>query len=123
MFSKNKEGKTLPTFCTRSDAFDYLMTELVSEGVEVEEAAQRANAFADIVAKNKGLPDLPEKPKNVIEKGVGYLQQVLVIKKDHPEIWDLITGLAGGAIGAFAGVKAAETPEELPEPLDFDNME
>ena len=86
MFSKNKEGKTLPTFCTRSDAFDYLMTELVSEGVEVEEAAQRANAFADIVAKNKGLPDLPEKPKNVIEKGVGYLQQVLVIKKDHPEL-------------------------------------
>lgn len=113
----------MPTFCTRSDAFDYLMTELVSEGVEVEEAAQRANAFADIVAKNKGLPDLPEKPKNVIEKSVGYLQQVLVIKKDHPEIWDLIAGLAGGAIGAFAGVKAAETPAELPEPLDFDNME
>ena len=123
MFSKNKEGKTLPTFCTRSDAFDYLMTELVSDGVEVEEAAQRANAFADIVAKNKGLPDLPEKPKNVIEKGVGYLQQVLVIKKEHPEIWDLIAGLAGGAIGAIAGVKAAETPAELPEPLDFDNME
>lgn len=121
MFSK-KEDRQIPAFATRSDAFDYLMAELVGDGVDVEEAAQRANAFADIVAKNKGLPDLPEKPKSTIEKGVGYLQQVLVIKKEHPEIWELLAGLAGGAIGAFAGIKTTDPPAEIPEPLDFNNM-
>lgn len=123
MFSKNKEERQIPAFSTRSDAFDYLMTELVCEGVDVEEAAQRAAAFADIVAKNKGLPDLPEKPKSTIEKGVGYLQQVLVIKKEHPEIWELLAGIAGGAIGAFVGVKNVDPPAEMPEPLDFSTME
>ncbi|MBR5498875.1 MAG: hypothetical protein IKV75_01790, partial [Bacteroidales bacterium] len=78
---------------------------------------------ADIVAKNKGLPDLPEKQKNAIEKGMGYLQQILVIKKDHPEIWDLLAGLVGGAVGAFAGIKAADDKPSLPEPLDFSSME
>lgn len=122
MFNKSKTQEA-PCFRTRSEAFDYLFTSLVQDNVDMEVAAQRANAFADIVAKNKGLPDLPEKPKTAIEKGVGYLQQVLVIKKDHPEIWELVAGLAGGAIGAIAGVKSAEQPAALPEPLDFDNME
>lgn len=120
---KNKEERKLPCFTTRSEAFDYLFTELVEDGVEIENAAERANAFADVVARNKGLPDLPEKQKSAIEKGVGYIQQILVIKKKHPEIWELVAGLAGGVIGAFAGVKATDTSEAIPEPLDFDNME
>lgn len=123
MFKSKNQNQETPSFRTRSEAFDYLFTSLVEDGVDMETAATRASDFADIVARNKGLPDFPEKPKSAIEKGVGYLQQVLVIKKDHPEIWDFVAGLAGGAIGAIAGVKSAEQPEELPEPLDFDNME
>lgn len=122
MFKSKNQNLETPCFRTRSEAFDYLFTSLVEDGVDMETAATRASTFADIVAKNKGLPDFPEKPKSAIEKGVGYLQQVLVIKKEHPEIWDFVAGLAGGAIGAIAGVKTAEEPAELPEPLDFDNM-
>lgn len=119
---KRREDRSAPNFSSRSEAFDYLFTELADDGVDLEKAAERANAFADIVAKNKGLPDLPEKQKNVIEKGMGYLQQILVIKKEHPEIWDIVAGLAGGAVGAIAGVKVADNEPALPEPLDFEKM-
>lgn len=88
--------------------------------MDLMDAAQKAEAFADVIAKNRSLPD---KPKNMIEQCVTIMQQVTVIKNEHPEMWGIITGAIGGVIGAFAGTKVAEEEDKPVEPLDFDNMQ
>ena len=102
-----------------------MFTELYENGADPINAAERANSFADIMSTNLGLPKEPEKPKSMIEQGVNVVKQVVVIKKEYPEVWDLIVGALGGVIGAFAGNKAAsdDVQDVQPTPLDFDNME
>lgn len=124
MFNSKPERKT-PTFKSRAEAFNYMFAELYENGADPLNAAERANSFADIVATNLGLPKEPEKPKSVVEKTITIVKQVAVIKKDYPEVWDLVVGAIGGVVGAVVGVKASqpEEPEEERSPLDFDNME
>ena len=123
MFNSKPERKT-PTFKNRAEAFNYMFSELYENGADPLNAAERANSFADIVATNLGLPNEPEKPQNMVEKTITIVKQVAVVKKEYPEVWDLVVGAIGGLIGAFTGVKAAQQ-EELEEertPLDFENM-
>lgn len=114
--------KTVPSFGSRSEAFDYLLASLVADGVPIEEAASRANEFAEVVAKNKNLPPLPEKPKSAIEQGITVIQQVASVKRDYPEVWDLLTGALGGLIGGFTGANIATAEEPQRETIDFDNL-
>ena len=115
----------MPVFTSRAEAFDYMFAEMCDRGADLSDAAKRADEFADIIAKNRSLPTAPEKQKNVVEKCVVFLQQVSVIKKENPEVWNLAAGAIGGLIGAFAGTKAAEEPhqDDVPPPPDFDNLE
>lgn len=124
MFGTKSDRKT-PVFKSRAEAFNYMFSELYESGADPINAAERANSFADIISTNLGLPNEPEKPKSMIEQGVNMVKQVVVIKKEYPEVWDLIVGAIGGVIGAFAGNKAANDDEQDIEPasLDFENME
>ena len=124
MFER-KSDRIVPVFKSRSEAFNYMFTELYENGADPINAAERANSFADIVSTNLGLPSEPEKPKSMVEQGINMVKQVVVIKKEYPEVWDLIVGAIGGVIGAVAGTKAAlpDEPEEHREPLDFEKME
>ena len=102
-----------------------MFAELYENGADPLNAAERANSFADIVATNLGLPSEPEKPQSMVEKTITIVKQVAVIKKDYPEVWDLVVGAIGGVIGAVAGVKATMPAEQEEEktPLDFENMQ
>ena len=124
MFNSKPERKT-PTFKNRAEAFNYMFSELYENGADPLNAAERANSFADIVATNLGLPKEPEKPQSMVEKTITIVKQVAVVKKEYPEVWDLVAGAIGGLIGAFAGVKAAQPEEQEEErtPLDFENMQ
>lgn len=124
MFNSKPERKT-PTFKSRAEAFNYMFAELYENGADPLNAAERANSFADIVATNLGLPKEPEKPQSMVEKTITIVKQVAVVKKEYPEVWDLVAGAIGGLIGAFTGVKAAqpEEQEEAKTPLDFENMQ
>lgn len=122
MFSKNK--MEVPNFNSRSEAFDYMFTQMCDKGADLMDAADRANSFADIIAKNRSLPDAPPAPKSVVETGIGYLKQIVVIKNEYPEVWDLAAGAIGGLIGAFAGSKATqEEPQDDRPPVNFDELE
>ena len=126
MFNRNN-NKQVPVFTSRAEAFDYMFAEMCDRGADLSDAAKRADEFADIISKNRALPSAPEKQKNVVEKCVVFLQQVSVIKKENPEIWNLATGALGGLIGAFAGAKAVEDDHDherdVPPPPDFNNIE
>lgn len=112
----------VPIFNSRAEAFDYMFVNLCSQGEEMMEAASKAEKFAEIVAKNRALPD---KPKNIVGQCVDMVKQVSEIKREYPEMWDVVSGLLGGVVGVLAGTKAVESSsdDEPIEILDFDNME
>lgn len=124
MFNTSKQERKIPTFTSRADAFQYMFGELYQNGADPLSAADRANDFANVVAENLCLPKEPEKPKTAVEQGISILKQVTVIKREYPDVWDLLVGALGGVIGSIAGVKATEELEEpTAAPLDFDTMQ
>lgn len=120
----DKQTKPIPRFAYRSEAFDYYFAKLIEEGKDEMNAAEQADKFANIVATNKRLPDSPPPPMNTIEKGVFYAKQIVAIKQDNPELWDLATSVLGGIIGGFAGGTTAVAIQEPPtETIDFNNLQ
>ena len=119
----DKHDKQVPRFAFRSEAFDYYFAKGIEDGKDEMVAAEQADKFADIIAKNKHLPDAPPPPMNAIEKGVYYANQIASIKRDHPDIWDLVTSVAGGLIGGFTGGATVAHLQEPPkQDIDFDNL-
>lgn len=118
-FSKTQ----VPNFQYRSEAFDHRFAELVGKGRDLNEAAREASEFADIVARNKQLPEHPPKPMTVLDKGVDIFNKVAQVRKDNPEMWDMLTSIAGGIIGGFTGTSAALAIEEPPQvKIDFNDL-
>lgn len=116
--------RTIPTFGSRSEAFDYMLAERISKGDDYADAAEAADKFADIIARNKKLPATPPKPKNGIEKAVGYVEQIVAVKKEHPEVWELVVGGIGGLVSGFLVKKDTNEPEEVtPADIDFDKID
>lgn len=120
--------KVMPTFASRSDAFDFMLADRLSKGDDYHEAAEKADKFADIITKNKKLPATPPKPKTGIEAAVGYVEQIVAVKRDHPEVWDLVVGGIGGLISGFAvltGNKSNPAPSEDIQmtPINFDEIQ
>lgn len=113
---------TVPSFKCKAEAFDYMFATLCEQGVDLMDAAKKAEAFADIVAKNRALPDAP---KTFVAQCMDTLKQVAEIKKEHPEAWNLVSGLVGGVFGALAGSKASDSSDDEPlaEPIDFDKLD
>jgi hypothetical protein len=122
------EKRTLPTFQSRAQAFDYLFADLVDKGEDMMTAAEQANKFADIISLNKGLPAALPPPQNSIEKAVGYVKQILVLKQENPEVWDLVAGAAGGLISGLTLLASRNSPPAPPsvereEKINFDELE
>lgn len=118
------QQRNVPTFNSRSEAFDYMFTERVNKGDDYAEAADKADRFADIITRNKELPATTPKPKNGIEKAVGYVEQLVAVKKEHPEVWELVVGGIGGLVSGFLVKKDMNEPSEAtPANIDFDNLD
>lgn len=113
---------SIPIFKSRAEAFDYMLTSLCEKGEDVMEAAKKAEAFAEIVAKNRALP---EAPKPFIAQCMDTLKQVAEVKQQYPAAWEIMSGVLGGVVGVIAGTKVVEEKEEEQnaEPIDFDNLE
>ena len=114
--------KEVPSFDSRAAAFDYMFADLVERGRDMIEAAEQAERFADIIAKNKKLPETPPKELNGLEKGIGYVKQLAALKKENPEIWDMVTGALGGVIGGFSGGSVA-IEEPVIKDIDFESID
>lgn len=118
------QQRNVPTFNSRSEAFDYMFAERVNKGDDYAEAADKADRFADIITRNKELPATTPKPKNGIEKAVGYVEQLVAVKKEHPEVWELVVGGIGGLVSGFLVKKDMNGPSEAtPANIDFDNLD
>lgn len=122
------EKRTLPTFQSREQAFDYMFADLVDRGEDMMVAAEKANKFADIITMNKGLPTNTPQPQSGVAKAVGFVKQILIIKQESPEVWDLVTGAAGGLISGLTLLASRKDPLPPPdangaEKINFDELE
>lgn len=119
--------KTIPNFQSRAEAFDFMVAERISKGDDYAEAVERADKFADIIAKNKKLPPIPPKPKDAIDTVVAYANKIASVKKDYPEVWELVVGSIGGLVSGFALLSSKEhttpQPEIKGEEIDFDKIQ
>jgi hypothetical protein len=113
---------TLINFSSKAQAFTYLFSKLISKGEDELKAAEKAKEFANIVAEAQGLPDVNPIPKNGIQKGIEYVQQLTVIKSQYPEVWDILIGAVGGLAGGFIGNKVSEEPVKKEE-INFDELQ
>lgn len=112
---------SIPIFKSRAEAFDYMLTSLCEKGEDVMEAAKKAEAFAEIVAKNRSLPEVP---KNFVGQCMDMLKQVSEVKQQYPDAWEILSGVLGGVVGVIAGSNNTEAEDEQNiEPIDFDNLE
>lgn len=104
---------------TRADAFAYMLTVRMDSGDDAMEAARKANEFADIFARNMGLPDKPQ-PEGV-DKYIDMADKVVKYCSDNPQVLDIVGGAFSALLGVFAAKKAAEPtalPPVNPEPID-----
>lgn len=119
-----KKEKIEVKFATRAEAFAYMLAYQVEKGSEPMEAAEKADVFASIFAKNMGIPEKIEPPPEGIEKYIQSVDKVVCYCEQHPKAVDMLTGVASFLAGMIGG-KKAEQPEQMPktEPLDFDKID
>jgi hypothetical protein len=119
-----KKEKIEVKFSSRAEAFAFMLAYQVERCSDPMEAAEKADAFASIFAKNMGLPEKIEPPKEGVEKYLQSIDKVVSYCDEHPKAIDMVTGVATFILGAVTGKKAGQT-QELPkgEDIDFDNID
>jgi hypothetical protein len=60
---------------------------------------------------------------NGLEKGIVYVKQLAALKKENPEIWDMVTGVISGVAGGFAGGGSVAIEEPVVQNIDFENID
>lgn len=117
-------------FHSRAEAFNAMLAYLIEEEHKSPmEAARQANEFADLFAKNMGLPINLEPEKKGYDKMVYYVKETITLIKDNPELVKYGVPLATFIAGLVTGNKYENnTPppvqdQPAPEPIDFDKID
>lgn len=108
-----KSDKPNLEFSTRSEAFNYALNYLVnSEKEDPITASEKADKFADLVAKNNGLPDriVPE-PKG-IDKYISMAEKIGSYLEAHPKVLDYGIPALTFIAGLFTANKVEQHNEE-----------
>lgn len=123
MWGKNVE--TVPQFRTRADAFSYMLQRQLEKGVDPMDAADKADQFASLFAKNMQLPEKAEPKPEGIDKYLTSIDKVTTWVDKHPKVVELLVPTVTFIAGLFTG-KAEQSPPPPPphnhEPIDFDKI-
>ena len=127
MFNRKEETRAM-TFYTRDEAFAYMLGyQLNEKKADPMEAAKKANEFADIFAKNMGIPTTVEPPAQGVDKVIKSVDKVMCYCEEHPKVVDYVVGAVTFAAGLITQKKMdsnqAHTQPIAQEPIDFDNID
>ena len=127
LFQKKKQPEM--NFNTRSEAFNSMLAYLIEDKcLEPMEAARQADEFADIFAKNMGIPTVIEPEKTGVDKYISIAEKIGNYAETHPKAVEIVLGLGTFLAGVFTGKKVEEhtqepAPQEKKEPINFDEVE
>ncbi len=111
MFQQKKPQMELK-FSTRAEAFGYMLMYMTEEKhADPMEAAQKANEFADIFAKNMGIPLKTEPELEGIDKYLDMANKVACYVEEHPKIVEYGIPAATFLAGLFAGKKVEQSED------------
>lgn len=126
MFTQKKEKSEL-RFSTRAEAFAYMLAYQLDEKADPMAAAQKANEFADIFAKNMGIPVNITPPPEGIDRYIQMADKIVCYCDQHPKAVDMAVGVATFILGVFTGKKAEQAEDcnaaKPQEPIDFENLD
>jgi hypothetical protein len=127
MFNIKKEESRTMSFSTRAEAFAYMLNyQLNEKKADPMEAAKNANEFADIFAKNMGIPTIVEPPPQGVDKIIKSVDKVMCYCEEHPKAVDYLVGAVTFAAGLFTQktLDNNNTPTKpQQEPIDFDKID
>lgn len=125
-FDKKQVAEIRSDFSSRADAFAYMLNYMITEKKsDPMTAAEKANDFAEIFAKNLGLPEKIEPPKTGIKKYLSMADDISKWVAENPKIVEYGIPVLTGLFGLFVGkkVEQAEEKHQAPqEPIDFDKL-
>lgn len=124
MWSGGKKTVDVPKFSSRAEAFAFMLDRQLSEGVEPMRAAQSADAFADIFAKNMQLPERVEPEPKGVDKALATIDKVSIWIDAHPKVVEMVIPTLTFVAGLFAAKPATVPPPPPIEqpPIDFENV-
>lgn len=128
LFTNTKGTETKPQdlhFSSRADAFMYMLSRLVERGVDPMDAAAKANEFAEIFAKNLGIPATIEPEPQGLDKYLSMATKVTDYIEQHPKVVEYGVPAITFIAGLFTGkkVEQIEQPSERQQqPIDFDKI-
>lgn len=128
---QQKKPQTELKFATRAEAFSYMLVYMIEEkNADPLEAAQRANEFADIFAKNMGIPINIEPEQKGVDKYLSMATKVANYIEEHPKVVEYGLPALTFVAGLFTGKKVEQSvdntylrpipPQE--ENIDFDKI-
>lgn len=123
-----KKGFEASNFRSREEAFSAMLAYLIEDKkVEPMDAARQANEFAEIFAKNKGIPTKIEPQKEGVEKYLDMADKISIYIDKHPKLVDVAVPAFTFLVGLITGNKTEqnnqqEQIEQAHEPIDFDNL-
>lgn len=122
-------------FTTRAEAFSYMLVYMTGEKhADPLEAAQKANEFADIFAKNMGIPLKTEPEPEGVDKYLSMATKIANYIEEHPKVIEYGIPAATFVAGLFTGKKAEQisdnnmfsgpqkTQQTHHEDIDFDKI-
>lgn len=120
-----KEKEALPRFCSRSEAFAFMLQRRIEGGTDPMLAAKDADEFATLFAKNMGLPEVIEPEPQGIDATLAAIDKVSVWVDNHPKVVELLIPTVTFVAGLFTGRKTDTPPLPPPrsEPIDFDKID
>lgn len=126
---KKKSFET--SFRSREEAFSTMLAYLIEEEkISPMEAAKKANEFAEIFAKNMGLPTKIEPEKKGYDKVMYYMRETSTFIKENPQVVEYLIPTVTFIAGLFTGKRdepsyqqpQPQQAEQKHEPIDFDKV-
>lgn len=129
IFQSNKPMPELH-FNTRADAFNYMLLYLTSEKrTDPLDAAKQADEFADIFAKNMGLPLKTEPEPQGVDKYLSMATKIADYIEEHPKVVEYGVPALTFIAGLFTGKKVEQITDDGHNPppppredIDFNNI-
>lgn len=133
---KKKSFET--SFRSREEAFSAMLAYLVEEEkLQPMEAAKQANEFAEIFAKNMGLPTKVEPEKQGYDRIMYYMKETSTFIKENPQVVEYLLPTVTFLAGLFTGSRndnnnhyqqqpqqpsQQQADNSNKEPIDFDKV-
>ena len=111
---QSKKPQTELKFTTRAEAFSYMLMYMTEEKhADPLEAAQKANEFADIFAKNMGIPLKIEPEPQGVDKYLSMATKIANYIEEHPKVVEYGVPALTFVAGLFTGKKVEQANDNM----------